>query len=107
MLAGWVIGITQWTALRQILPYRNSRLTALWVLGVWLSIGLGVIVALIGQVAPININPGLVFDTTPVIERVKIGMTSGFVSGLLLLFVLHYGRQTENTKSSLDESKKI
>jgi hypothetical protein len=107
MLAGWVIGIAQWTALRQILPYRNSRLAALWVLGVWLSIGLGVIVALIGRVAPININPGLVFDTTTVIDRVKIGLTSGFISGLLLLFVLHYGRQTENIKSPLDESKKI
>jgi hypothetical protein len=107
ILAGWVIGITQWTALRQILPYRNSRLAALWVLGVWLSIGLGVIVALIGRVAPININSGLVFDITTVIERAKIGMTSGFVSGLLLLFVLHYGRNIENMKSPLEESKTV
>jgi hypothetical protein len=103
---GWVVGITQWIALRQMLPYRNSRLAALWILGVWLSVGLGVIAMLIGRSAPININSGMLFDTTLAIERVYIGGVSGLVTGLLLLFVIHQAGQKENITSSLAEKIK-
>ncbi len=96
---GWVVGIAQWIALRQILPYRNSRLAALWILGVWLSIGLGIIAMLIGRSAPININSGMLFDTTLAMERVYIGVVSGLGTGVLLLFVIHQVGKTENTTS--------
>jgi hypothetical protein len=105
-LGGWVVGIAQWITLRQILPYRNSRLAALWILGVWLSIGLGIIAMLIGRSAPININSGMLFDTTLAIERVYIGVVSGLVTGLLLLFVIHQAGQVENTANRLAEKIK-
>jgi hypothetical protein len=100
---GWVVGIAQWIALRQILPYRNSRLAALWILGVWLSIGLGIIAMLIGRSSPININSGMLLDPTLAIERVYIGVVSGFVTGLLLLLVVHQVGKTERTTSPLTE----
>jgi len=92
VLGGWVVGVAQWFALRQILPHRNSRLAALWALGVWLSVGLGLFVALIGRSAPINIDSGTVFDATLAFERAKIGIISGLVTGLLVLFVLGQAR---------------
>jgi len=105
-LGGWVVGIAQWITLRQILPYRNSRLAALWILGVWLSIGLGIIAMLIGRTVPININSGMLFDTTLAIERVYIGVVSGLVTGLLLLFVIHQAGQVEITANRLAEKIK-
>jgi hypothetical protein len=106
VFGGWVVGIAQWIALRQILPYRNSRLAALWILGVWLSIGLGIIAMFIGRTTPININSGMLFDTTLAIERVYIGVVSGLVTGLLLLFVIHQAGQVENTANRLTEKTK-
>lgn len=87
ILGSWVVGMAQWIALRQLLPYRNSRLAALWILGVCLSMGLGIFVALIGRTAPININSGILFDLILAIERVKIGVISGIVTGFLLLLI--------------------
>jgi len=103
---GWVVGFAQWIALRQILPYRNFCLAALWILGVWLSIGLGIIAMLIGRLAPININSGMLFDTTLAIERVYIGVVSGLITGFLLLFVIHQAGQVENTANRLAETIK-
>jgi hypothetical protein len=102
---GWVVGLVQWIALRQILPYRNFRLAALWILGGWLSIELGNIAILIWRSAPININSGMLFDTTPGIEGVYIGVVSGFVTGVLLLLVIHRVGKTEGTTSPLSENK--
>lgn len=103
---GWVVGIVQWVALRQILPYRNSRLAVLWILGVWLSIGLGLIAMIIGRSAPININSGMLFDTTLAIERVYIGLVSGLITGLLLLFIIHQVGNKANITSLQAEKKK-
>lgn len=102
-MGGWVVGIAQWIVLRQILPYRNSRLAPLWILGVWLSIGLGIFAMLIRRSAPINVNSGMLFDMTLAIERVYIGVVSGLVTGLLLLFVIHQAGQVENTANRLAE----
>jgi hypothetical protein len=49
--------------------------------------GLGIFVALIGRTAPININSGILFDLILAIERVKIGVISGIVTGFLLLLI--------------------
>jgi hypothetical protein len=106
VFGGWVVGIAQWIALRQMLPYRNSRLAALWILGVWLSIGLGIFAMYIGRSGPININSGMLFDTTLAIERVYTGGVSGLVTGLLLLFVTHQAGQKENITSSPAEKIK-
>ena len=88
VLGGWVVGIAQWIVLRQILPYRNSRLAALWILGVWLSFGLGIFALLLARSGPININSGIWLDAHLAIERVWTGGVSGLVTGLLLLFVI-------------------
>ena len=88
VFGGWVVGIAQWIALRQVLPYRNSRLAALWTLGVWLSFGLGIFALLIARSGPININSGNLYDVNLAIERVWTGGVSGLVTGLLLLFVI-------------------
>jgi hypothetical protein len=103
---GWVVGFAQWIALRQILPYRNFRLAALWIFGVWFSIGLGIIAMLFARTTSININSGMLFDMTLAMERVYIGVVSGLVTGLLLLFVIHQVGKTENTTSPLAENKK-
>jgi hypothetical protein len=39
-------------------------------------------------------------------KRVYIGVVSGSVTGLLLLFVIHQVGKTENTTSPLAENKK-
>lgn len=106
IFGGWFVGLAQWIALRQILPYRNFRLAALWILGVWLSIGLGIIAMLMGRSAPININSGMLFDTTLAIERVYIGVVSGLVAGFLLLFVIHQIGNPKNTTSPFAENNK-
>jgi hypothetical protein len=107
VFGGWVVGLAQWIALRKILPYRNFRLAALWILGVWLSIGLGIIAMLIGRSAPININSGMLFDTTLAMERVKIGATSGLITGLLLLFVIDQARRTAKPAGVMAQSLKV
>ena len=104
---GWIVGLAQWSALRQIFPYRNSRLAALWILGVWLGIGLGIFAMLIGRTAPINLNSGMLFDTTLAVERIKIGAASGMVSGLLLLFVIHQAQQIEKSADALIQVSRI
>ncbi|MGA2505641.1 MAG: hypothetical protein ABSG01_16285 [Anaerolineales bacterium] len=106
-LGGWVVGIAQWIALRQILPYRNFRLAALWVFGVWLSIGLGIIAMLFARTTPVNVNSGLLLDPTLAMERVYIGVVSGLVTGILLLLVIHQVRKKESTNSPLSENKGV
>jgi hypothetical protein len=93
ILGGWVVGLAQWTALRQLLPYRNPQLAALWVLGVWFSVGLGIFVALVGRTAPVNFNSGMLFDPALAIERMLIGGISGLVTALFLLFVIRQADQ--------------
>ena len=66
--------------------------------------GLGIIVMLIGRLAPININSGTILDPTLAMERVYIRVVSGLVTGLLLLFVIHQVGRTENTTSPLAEN---
>jgi len=104
VFGGWFVGIAQWLALRQMLPYRNSRLAALWILGVWLSIGLGIFAMLMARSGPININSGMLFDSTLAIERVYIGGVSGLVMGILLLFVIDQAGKKANTTSPLTEN---
>jgi len=104
VFGGWVVGIAQWIAMRQILPYRNSRLAALWILGVWLSIGLGIFAMLMARSGPININSGMLFDTPLAIERVFLGGVSGLVTGILLLFVIDQAGKKANTASPLAEN---
>jgi hypothetical protein len=48
----------------------------------------------------------MLFDTTLAIERVTIGVVSGLVTGLLLLFVIHQAGQSENTARRLAEKIK-
>jgi hypothetical protein len=101
----WVVGLVQWIALRQILPYRNFRLAALWVFGVWLSIGLGIIAMLFARTMPINVNSGLLLDPTLAMERVYIGVVSGLVTGILLLLVIRLVGKTDSTPSLLSDNK--
>ena len=86
---GWVLGLAQWTVLRQILSYRNSPLAIIWVVGVWLSFGLGIFAMLIARSAPINVNSGMVIDPGLAVQRAIMGAVSGLVTGLLLIFVIH------------------
>jgi hypothetical protein len=104
---GWVVGIAQWIALRQILPYRNSRLAALWILGVWLSLGLGILAMLFVRTTPININSGMLLDPALALGRVCIGVVSGLVTGVLLLLVIHQVGKMESTSSPLSENKRL
>ena len=107
VLGGWVVGIAQWIALRQILPYRNSRLAALWILGVWLSFGVGIFALLLARSGPININSGLWFDANLAIERVWTGGVSGLVTGLLLLFVINQAGKKVSEPSPLVENVSV
>jgi hypothetical protein len=96
----WLIGLAQWMILRILLPYRNSRLAALWILGGGLSVGLGIIAMFIGRTVPLDFHAGMLFDVTLAFDRVKIGLTSGLVTGLLLWFVIDQaGRAKTVTKS--------
>jgi hypothetical protein len=103
----WVIGFAQWIALRQILPYWNYRLATLWVFGVWLSIGLGIIAMLFARTTPINVNSGLLLDPTLAMGRVYIGVVSGFVTGVLLLLVVHHVGKKESSTIPLSEDKRV
>ena len=100
-MGGWVLGIAQWTVLRQMLSFRNSPLATIWVVGVWLSFGLGIFAMLIGRSAPVNLNSGMIFDSTQALERVYLGLASGFATGLLLLFVIHQAGMAKDRANQL------
>jgi hypothetical protein len=93
IMGGWVVGITQWIGLRQILQYRTFHMAALWVLGVWLSIGLGIFTPIPGVARIYNANLNMVVDPILAMERIKIGLISGLVTGLLLLLIINANNQ--------------
>jgi hypothetical protein len=95
ILGGGVVGFAQWLALRHLLPHRNTSLAGLWIMGVWLSIGLGIVIGLLGRTIPLNHNSGMLFDSALAIERVKTGVASGFITALLLLFITYQASQQE------------
>jgi hypothetical protein len=104
VFGGWVVGVAQWIALRRYLPYRNSRLAALWILGVWLSVGLGIFALLIARSGPINLNSGRILDAGLALERVYAGGVSSLVAGLLLLFVIDQSGRKVKKVSPLAEN---
>ena len=98
----WVIGLVTWITLRSLLPYQNPRLAALWILGVWLSVGLGIITMFIWRSSvPLFANVDRTFDAALAYDRVKIGLVSGLVTGLLLLFVIDQAGRAQSVTKSL------
>lgn len=88
VLGGWSLGLSQWLVLWHLLPYRNSRIALLWILGVWMSFAFGMLALLLARAGPINVNSGMWLDGKLAIERVWAGGVSGLLTGVLLLFVI-------------------
>ena len=86
IIGGFVVGLSQWMALRHIIPKPNSRMAALWVLSVWLGIGLGMFM---GRWAYTFIdNASFANVVQSVLERMAIGAVVGIITGMVLLTLL-------------------
>ncbi len=94
LLGGWAVGAAQWIALRNILPHLKNRWAVFWILGNWLSTGLGIILILD---SPIPAGPDMIIPygiyLSPLVARIITGAISGLISGGLLLFIC---RHTQN-----------
>jgi len=62
---------------------------------------------LIGRSAPINVNSGMIFDSTLALERVYLGLASGLVTGLLLLFVIYQAGKAKDRANQLAEEQRL
>jgi hypothetical protein len=92
-LGGFILGIFQWSCLGRALPVKGGRLALLWILGTGVSIGIGIIIGIIGVnigIPPLPSNSLGNWISLPfVIQRLKIGLVSGLLQGFILLLVVN------------------
>jgi hypothetical protein len=86
IFGGFVVGIAQWTVLRRILPKKNLRIGLLWMLGVWLGVGLGMFVGQWVYTVSNSAHLSGLFQTG--LEQMAIGAITGIITGLILLTLL-------------------
>jgi len=84
---GIILGIMQWSGLRNIIGKRGWKEALLWILGIWTSFGLGIISGLI--TADIVSRPVTQSTWNYFLEITVTGIVYGVVSGAILLIFLN------------------
>lgn len=87
---GIILGIMQWSGLRNILGKRGWKEAFLWILGIWTSIGLGIIAGMITTNMVFHMDDRSVWKY--LLEHAVTGIVYGVVSGAI--FLMLYNRST-------------
>lgn len=85
ILGGYLIGVLQWIVLCGFLYLKTWRVGALWVIGTWAALGLGMFLGGMvgGPIQLIGINP----DVGLALQRLITGAVFGGVTGAVLIIV--------------------
>lgn len=84
---GIILGVLQWSSFRNILEKKGWKETFLWILGIWTSIGFGVLAGKI--VTGSVLNADAQFASRFLVEQVVTGVIYGIVSGVIVLILLY------------------